>query len=518
MNRIIHIQKGLLAFAVVPMLAFTGCAKKQTGIPEQPGKVDSIPGNKTTVIIPDKEKMLRNPLNGWVLYGSGTPASDYWTKMDNIKVPGLANTVKIEEYAGTFYVRTSWTLLNPSEGVYGWDTNEAFKTMLAGARQRKMKLAFRVVIDSRDKAEDFTPAYVKNAGVQGYTTQTGSKTVWSPYPDDPIFQQKYSAFVKAFASKFNDPEQVEFIDGFGLGKWGEAHSMNYINVKNREQVFKWVVDLYTKEFTKIPLAINYHRLIAMPSDWGAADPLSETLLNYAFDKGYVLRQDAFGMSGYYQSWEKGIAAKWRYKLPNIMEGGWVTGQHPFNTDAKGYITKGDVRRGEYADSKEAGVNMMDFRIGETEIWFNETYNLVKSFISEGGYRLYPDQVSLPVYADKTGTVTIGSRWNNMGWGYCPNNLKQWNYKYKVAFALLDPTTRQVKSVFVDNNTDPSKWIKGSPVSYKFTPSLNQVTAGKYIWAVAIVDTTKDNKPGILMATQGETTSEGWLVLSQITVK
>ncbi len=60
-----------------------------------------------------------------------------------------------------------------------------------------------------------------------------------------------------------------------------------------------------------------------------------------------------------------------------MEGGWVTGQHPFNTDAKAYVTKGDVRRGEYADSKEAGVNMMDFRVGETEIWFNETFNLVK---------------------------------------------------------------------------------------------------------------------------------------------
>lgn len=506
---------------VAPMLAFTSCSKKQTGIPEKPPvNVDTIAGNKTVVIAADKEKMLRNPLNGWVLYGSGTPtsAADYWSKLDNIKVPGVANLVKIEEFAGTLYIRTSWTLLNPSEGVYGWDTNEPFKAMLNGARQRKMKLAFRVVIDSRDKAEDFTPAYVKNAGVQGYTTQTGSKTVWSPYPDDPIFQDKYAKFIKAFAAKFNDPEQVEFIDGFGLGKWGEAHSMNYINVNNREQVFKWVVDLYSKEFTKIPLAINYHRLIAMPSDWGAADPMSETLLNYAFGKGYILRQDAFGMSGYYQSWEKGIAAKWRYKLPNIMEGGWVTGQHPFNTDARAYVTKGDVRRGEYADSKEAGVNMMDFRVGETEVWFNETFNLVKSFISEGGYRLYPDQVSMPVNADRTGTVTIGHRWNNMGWGYCPNNLQQWNYKYKVAFALLDPGTKEVKSVFVDKDSDPSKWIKGTPTSYKFSPVLSQVTAGKYIWAVAIVDTTKNNTPGIQIATQGETTGAGWLVLSEVTVK
>ncbi|MCH5685991.1 hypothetical protein LWM68_18115 [Niabella sp. W65] len=34
-------------------------------------------------------------------------------------------------------------------------------------------------------------------------------------------------------------------------------------------------------------------------------------------------------------------------------------------------------------------------------------------------------------------AVLSHRWKNMGWGYCPNNIPQWNYKYKVAFAILD---------------------------------------------------------------------------------
>ena len=39
------------------------------------------------------------------------------------------------------------------------------------------------------------------------------------------------------------------------------------------------------------------------------------------------------------------------------------------------------------------------------------------------------------------------------------NIRQWNYKYKVAFALLDSKGEPVK-VFVDEQTDLSQWLKG----------------------------------------------------------
>lgn len=373
------------------------------------------PGNHEIRIKADTCKLLRNPLNGWVLYGSMTASPDFWTKNDNIKVPGLETPVKVSDYANTFYIRTTWAVLNPKENEYGWDTNEKLKWLIDNARQRGMKLAFRVVVDSRDKREDATPAYVRAAGAKGYETKSGKHTVWSPYPDDPVFQRKYEKFIQAFAKKYNDSDVVDFIDGYGLGKWGESHSVLYLDDNHRESVFKWIIDLYAKSFTKVPLAINYHRLVGTGKEWASPDPNSEKLLTYAFDKGYILRHDAFGMTGYYQQWEKDLAAKWRYLRPIVMEGGWVTNQHNISLDPRKYSSIAEVRRGEFIDSKEAHVNMMDFRLKETESWFESCYSLVKEFIAEGGYRLYPDLVSLPENINNGSTIKITHRWNNLGW-------------------------------------------------------------------------------------------------------
>lgn len=475
-----------------------------------------IKGNYIVTIQPDKQKLLRNPLMGWVLYGS-TGYNNFWEVHDNIEVPELPNPVKATDYAHTLYLRISWTELNPEEGVYGWNTNEKLKNLIQTAQQRGMRIAFRVVVDSQDKSYDFSPKYVKDAGAKGFTSGSNNQR-WSPYPDDPIFQEKYEKFVQAFAEKFNDPDVVDFIDGYGLGKWGEAHDVKYQNEANRERVLKWVVDLYSNNFTKIPLAINYHRLVGYPKSWGAVDPESESLLDYAFNKGYILRHDAFGMTDYYQSWEKNIASKWRYKRPVIMEGGWIVTQHSYWNDPRKYKTPGDVRQGEFNDSKEACVNMMDFRIGdETKSWFKYSYNLVKQFIAEGGYRLYPDRLSLPTEVKKGTKVKIVHRWNNLGWGYCPTNLPCWNQKFKVAFALLD-NNNKIVATYVDEQTDLSKWLKGIATSYEFTPKIDEVSPGTYTWVVAIIDKTKNNAKGIDISVNKNLTSSGWLKLLDVIIK
>ena len=89
--------------------------------------------------------------------------------------------------------------------------------LVEGAKERNLKLAFTFVCDSRDKHEDACPDYVKEAGAEGFTTTTGSVNVWTPYPDDPIFQREYEEFLTAFAAKYNDPDVTQFVSGFGLG-------------------------------------------------------------------------------------------------------------------------------------------------------------------------------------------------------------------------------------------------------------------------------------------------------------
>jgi hypothetical protein len=160
--------------------------------------------------------------------------------------------------------------------------------------------------------------------------------------------------------------------------------------------------------------------------------------------------------------------------------------------------------------------MMDFRIGDIETWFTKSFNLCQRFISEGGYRLYPDQVYLPESVNSGAETTITHRWRNMGWGYFPNNIPQWNFKYKVAFALLDGSDA-VKKLFVDNAAEPSTWLKNQAASYTLKANMG-VPAGIYTWAVAIIDTTSDNLPGIKLAVNGDITTNGWLKLMDVAVK
>ena len=263
-------------------------------------------------------------------------------------------------------------------------------------------------------------------------------------------------------------------------------------------------------------------MVADTVSWAAPNPNSRRMLEEAIQKGYSLRHDAFGMTGYYQDWEKEFAKKWNFKRPIIMEGGWITGAHhrywidPSNAYRQGHSE--DVRRGEYTLSGEAHVNMMDLRVGdETHSWFNTAFDLVKKFVHEGGYRLYPCTLTMPDQAKRNETVLIQHTWRNIGWGYCPTNIPQWHQKYKVGIALKAPNDRIVKTIVV-TDSDLSTWLKGNDTTYTTSVSLAGLEKGKYTWLIGLVDTTKGNQPGLQMAVAADKQFNGWLKAGTVTIK
>jgi len=489
--------------------------------------IAAIPGNVVVTPTYNSTAILRNPLNGWVMYGRREATDTYWDS--EFYVPQLGQNVKAIDYASACYIRTSWRSLNPSPGVYAWrDLNSQIGKLINGVKTRGLPIAMRIVVDGRDQGEN-TPAFVFNAGAAYWLSNPAVPSQKTPFPQDPIFRQHYATFIEELAKDFNDPVVTSFIDAYGLGKWGEAHNVVYANPGTltdaqtetaKEETLDWFMALYNRTFTKIPLVMNYHRLIGHPTSWGAVNPYSDMLLTKAINQGYSLRHDAFGMTDYYQTWEKTFAATWKHKRPIIMEGGWITtGTHRYWIDSSNEYREGhpeDVRQGEFDRSAEAAVNMMDFRVGEVASWFQNSFTLVQRFNAEGGYRLYPDEVSLPSTVITGTTANLSHRWKNMGWGYCPNNIPQWNYKYRVAFAILD-ASGTVKKLFIDNVSDPSKWIKNNPVAYNFTTTAVDLTPGTYTWAVAIIDKTNANKPGIQLAVTGNFVN-GWLKLNDLQVE
>ncbi len=480
-----------------------------------------------TVVTPkySRSRILKNPLNGWVMYAARTAEPTYWDTQ--CYVADIAKTVLVRDYASAAYIRTSWRSLEPTKGVYTWrDPNTQMGRLVQGAIERGLPVAFRIVVDGRDQGAN-TPQFVYDDGAQYWLENDKYPDRKTPYPQDKVFQKHYEDLIKALAEDFNDPAKTSFIDAYGLGKWGEGHNVVYEagnqlsdnTERLKEEVMEWITKLYAKYFTRVPLVINYHRLIGHITSEGSANPNSEKLLGIAINNGYSLRSDAFGMNSYYGSWEKAIARSWNYRRPILMEGGWIVNQHSYWNDPAGY-RKGhpeDVRKGEFDASAEAHVNMMDFRAGdETLTWFENAYSLVTRFATEGGYRIYPDRVVLPSTVTSGSEVMIEHRWHNMGWGYFPNNIPQWNYKYKVAFALLDAQD-QTCGVWVDKDCEPSTWINGEGSTYQFSFKPN-VSAGSYRWAVAVVDTENGNRPAIELPLNDPTTDAGWTILMDVEIK
>lgn len=473
------------------------------------------------VFQPDTTRILRNPLSGWVLYmGRNWDASTY-SRLHYDQMPTSEGSyVNVADYASACYIRTSWAAMEPKEGEYFWNDPESrLSQLLRSMRQRGLQLAFRIVVDSYDQGQN-TPLYVRDCGAKGIYNKNNNS--WSPYPDDPVFQKKYAKFIKAFAKEFDDDSKVAFVDAFGLGKWGESHGLRYANYSNKNKVFDWITSLYQNTFVHVPLLINYHRLVGDTISWAAPNSESDSLLCSAINKGYSLRHDAFGMTDYYQQWERDFAKRFTFVRPIIFEGGWITGgQHRYWIDSCGKYRKGhpeDVRDGEMEAAEEAHVNMMDFRVGdETVSWFGKAFNLVKYFATHGGYRLYPQIVTYDKTIHVGNPIRISAKWKNIGWGYCPTNIPQWNQKYKLGYALCDSHNRVVKR-WVDIHSDLSTWLPNRAMNNKTVLRTDGMKTGRYSLLTAIVDVTKQNNPAIEIAVDRNLFVNGWLKLGEITLK
>lgn len=142
----------------------------------------------TVTIEPDTVSTLRNPLTGWVMYLGRTWDADFWTTNGyDSMVTSTGDTVRVSDYASCAYIRTSWASFEPEEGKYAWnDPDSRLMRLIRSVWDRGMRIAFRVVIDGRDQAQN-TPQYVFDAGAEGYYDPKNPGKNYSPYPDDPVF-------------------------------------------------------------------------------------------------------------------------------------------------------------------------------------------------------------------------------------------------------------------------------------------------------------------------------------------
>lgn len=489
----------LLAATIVTL---AGCSDSEPDT----ASINVPKGSQAIDLQQDRSGLLRNPCMGWGLYDDAVRdvanADTYWAAQDEAA----------RNYASYFLIRWRWSEMEPEEGKYAWLYDDNYKKLIQGAFDRNLKLCFCIYDNGQDNIRQGTPDYVRQAGAKGYevTGQNGLK-LWTPYADDPVFQEKYEKFVAAFAKEYDNPDKVDFISGHTLGWWGEGSHVKYIDAGNAQKTFDWFTSMYYKNFKKIILVLPYNSEIGYETEKNAID-----------NKGFGLWRCGLG-SYWFTDKDIEVAENMYGKAVLIGEcaywGGYTSAYEPFKDDKK-YSLKSwkDVYNLCFEHAIKYHFNTLDLRtITETKGWTSLAPELVRKFVLNGGYRLYPTYVIMPFEASSGQSVAISHSWRNTGYGYLPNNMKNWNYKYKPAFALFDTSGKLVKS-WIDEDAEPSEWLSNERHNYTYKVSLAGIPSGSYKWAVAIVDKTKDNTPGINIAIKDKKTEDGWTFISDMSIK
>lgn len=464
---------------------------------------------------PDTTSVFRNPCMGWVMYSEGWELYPYFQEnFERINVKSFweeMDAVKAHEVSNILYIRAIWSAFEPEEGKYAWEHDPNFIELVEGAKKRNLKLAFRVFHNSRDQEQQATPEYVFQAGAEYIWVESNGRKYKNPYYDNPVFMEKFDAFVKAFAAEYDNPDITDFIDAYGAGLWGEGHGVDVKDPENIASVIDELTGVYQEHFKRIIPVYNLSYV-----DW----EYSKTLV---FEKKQFLpRRDGLGSHWFLQASKDRVDNYFFPKYPLIGEGCyWLndpTGKH----QKKPYENDKEYKMSSWPEAITVGMevalnhhsNTYDLRVPlQAKMWIEECPDAVQKFITHGGYRFYPKHINIKEIGGDT--LLIEHSWENLGVGLLPNNHPNWNYKYRISFALMD---EHDNIVFIKamGDTDPSKWVKGTPVSYTSKLAMpSQLPKGEYFLAVAITDRDKQDQPGIDIAVGAENKANKWLKIKKI---
>lgn len=441
---------------------------------------------------PDTLTHLRNPYMGWTLYSLGIQKLDsaetYWELQDEAA----------RRYADVYYIRWPWAAFEPEEGKYAWDHDENFKGLIQGALDRGLRLAFRVVANGRDCSKQGIPEYVFQAGADFFIDNPGHKNA---YPDDPVFLEKYTKFIKAFGEKFNDPRTVDFVDCYGLGWWGEEHNVKWKDKANRNDAHDRIVRAYAEAFDKVITVVNY----------GVRnDHEKQTVYD---ELGFSPRRDGYVSEWFPTSQYEGFVSHFPRKVL-IAEACYRGDNYKISDQENGKWPNWQVYYKELVDEAlKTHINFLDMRTPiESKRFLSNNLEDVQRFITKGGYRIYPKHVEATI---DSGKIEVRHSWTNLGVGVLPNNNVNLGYKYKVAFALFDINNKLIKKWF-SNNLEVSSLVgtKTSSVKEKF--DLDGVENGVYKLGVGIINQRENDSKDITLAIQDpEIICNEWVLVGSI---
>jgi len=171
------------------------------------------------------------------------------------------------------YIRPTWREIQPRPGRL--EMPEYLKLVFELAKKNNKRIGMRVQMCAPDYTHDAAlPDFVlekvpkvdlvltdehERESAKRYLNNPHSK--YQPRYDDPAFQRAFEELVGLLAAEFNGNPQIEFMDTFMYGFWGEGHTWPFANnpfpdYATAERTWMRMLEVQLEHFTKTPLLTN----------------------------------------------------------------------------------------------------------------------------------------------------------------------------------------------------------------------------------------------------------------------
>jgi hypothetical protein len=229
-----------------------------------------IPTDDVVMTTTPTEDAVPNYGKGLVTYITADSGPDE-IKADNLS-QAIEDLVRFP-LGEQLYVRPTWREIQPRPGRL--EMPDYLNLVFELAKKNNKRVGLRVQMCAPDyTSQAALPDFVlekvpkvdlvlsnqeDSASAQKYLKNPHSK--YQPRYDDPVFQQAFQELVGLMAAEFDGSPQVEFIDAFMYGFWGEGHTWPFANNpfpddQTAERTWTHMLEVQLEHFKKTPLLTN----------------------------------------------------------------------------------------------------------------------------------------------------------------------------------------------------------------------------------------------------------------------
>ena len=230
----------------------------------------AIPGDEVVMTTTPTEEVVPNYGKGLVTYITADSGTEE-IKADNVS-QAIEELVQFP-LGQQLYIRPTWREVQPRRGRL--ELPDYLRLVFDLAKKNNKRVGLRVQMCAPDYTHEAAlPDFVlekvpkvdlvlndkeNSAAAERYLRNPHGR--YQPRYDDFFFQQAFKELVGLLAAEFNGSPQVEFIDTFMYGFWGEGHTWPFANTpfpdyQTAERTWMNMHEVQLEHFTKTPLLTN----------------------------------------------------------------------------------------------------------------------------------------------------------------------------------------------------------------------------------------------------------------------